>query len=73
MRKEEVIARKKNAVVIQFNDDPEKGCVGYYGELYEKGVHVNNTAVHGDTESAITRVLEGAELFFRDKKYEIVR
>jgi len=73
MRKEEVIARKKNAVVIQFNDDSAKGAVGYYGELYEKGVYVNNTSVQGDTESAITLVLESAELFFRGKKYEIVR
>jgi len=73
MKKEEVIARKKNAVVIKFNDDPSKGTVGYYGELYEKGIHTGNTCVHGDTELAISTVLDGAKLFFGDKKYEIVR
>ena len=73
MRKEEVIALKKNAVVIQFNVDPTKGTVGYYGEIYEKGIYTGNTCVHGDTELAISTVLEGAELFFRGKKYEIVR
>jgi hypothetical protein len=75
MREREVILRKKNAVVICFNDDPTKGegNIGYYGKLYRNGVHVNDTYVHGETEVAITTVLEGARIFFGDEEYEIVR